>query len=60
MSLTRLSHVPHALKQAQIDGQKPDRFYGTQKNLAKSRSQSAKQTRSRYAVMNMLKRTGIK
>lgn len=58
--MKRLSHMPHALKRALVDGQRKDEFYGTQASLRKSRSQSAKQTRSRYAVMNMLKRTGIK
>lgn len=58
--MKRLSYVPASLKQAQVDGQKPDRCYGTQASLAKSRSQSAKQTRQRYIVMNMLERIGLK
>jgi len=57
--MKRMSYVPASLKQAQIDGQKPDRFFGTQANLRKSRSQSAIQTRQRYTVLNMLKRIGL-
>lgn len=57
--MKRLSHMPHALKQALVDGQKKDEFFGTQASLRKSRSQSAKQTRQRYTVLNMLKRIGL-
>ena len=57
--MKRMSYVPASLKQALVDGQKKDEFYGTQKSLAKSRSQSAKQTKQRYIVLNMMKRLGL-
>ena len=58
--MKRVSYVPASLKQAQVDGEKPTRFYGTQTSLTKSRSQSAKQTKQRYVVLNMLERIGLK
>lgn len=57
--MRRLSRVPQALKQGFVDGQKPDRFYGTARGLTASRKRAAATTRQRYAVRHMLTRIGL-
>lgn len=57
--MKRLSMIPESLRQAIIDGQKPDRFFGAQQDLRKSRKRSNAQQRQTFAVKRVLKTLGL-